>query len=236
MDPTQLLAIILFASFTQSVAGFGLGLVAMPFMIEPLGVQPSTALIALIALITRIVLLTAYRRALNLKIVSRLTVASVLALPIGVLVLQRLNADFVAALLGVVIAGYAVYALLNLRLPTIAHPRWAYGFGFVSGLLSGAYNTGGPPIVMYGTSRHWTPAEFKSNLQGFGLVNSLFVIALHFLAHDYTPAVMHDFWLTLPVVLVGLLLGIVVSRWINPWWFRRMVLVLLVVVGLRLIF
>ncbi|HLV34091.1 MAG TPA: sulfite exporter TauE/SafE family protein [Spirillospora sp.] len=236
MEPALLLIVILFASFTQSVAGFGLGLVAMPFIAEPLGVQPSTSLIALIALITRIVLLIAYREAFNLQVVSRLTAASILALPIGVLVLQRLETGFVLALLGVVVSGYALYALLELRLPEIKHPRWAYGFGFISGLLSGAYNTGGPPVIMYGTSRNWKPAEFKSNLQGFGLVNSLLVIGLHFVAHNYTPEVIGHFFLTLPVVFVGLLAGILVARFINPWWFRRIVLVMLLITGLTLIF
>lgn len=236
MDTVLLLVVILFASFTQSVAGFGLGLVAMPFIIEPLGVQPSTALIALIALITRIVLMVAYREALNISVVTRLTAASIVALPIGVLVLQRLDASLVLALLGVVVSGYAIYALLNLRLPEIAHPRWAYGFGFFSGLLSGAYNTGGPPLVVYGTSRRWTPAEFKSNLQGFGLVNSIIVIVLHVVAQDYTPAVLDHFWITLPAVLTGLLLGIAVGRYINPRLFRYLVLIMLLVVGLTLIF
>ncbi len=178
----------------------------------------------------------AYREALNIRVVTRLTAASIVALPIGVLGLQRLDETLVMGLLGVVISGYAIYALLNLRLPEIAHPRWAYGFGFFSGLLSGAYNTGGPPVVMYGTSRRWSPAEFKSNLQGFGLVNSILVIALHFVAQDYTPDVFDHFWLTLPAVLIGLLLGIAVGRYINPRLFRYMVLIMLLVVGLTLIF
>ncbi|MAS37943.1 MAG: hypothetical protein CL610_28370 [Anaerolineaceae bacterium] len=236
MEPTLLLFVILFASFTQGVAGFGLGLVAMPFIIEPLGVQPSTSLIALIALICRIVLIIVYRESINVKVVTRLTIASILALPIGVLVLQRLDSVLVLALLGMVVSGYALYALLNLRLPAVAHPRWAYGFGFVSGLLSGAYNTGGPPIVMYGTSRRWGPAEFKSNIQGLGLFNSIVVIALHFVAHDYTPDVWQHFWVTLPAVLLGLLLGIGAARYINPMLFRRLILLMLLVVGLTLIF
>ena len=236
MDSTALLLIILFASFTQGVAGFGLGLVSMPLIIGALGIQPAAALVALIGFITRVVLLIYYRQSINLKIVTRLTIASLFALPIGVLVLQRLDGPFVQTLLGMVIAGYALYALLNLRLPEIAHPMWAYGFGFVSGLLGGAYNTSGPPLVMYGTSRRWPPAEFKSNLQGYGLVNTLVIIGLHAIAHDYTNAVMHNFIITLPAMALGLVLGLGTSRFINQAMFRRMVLVMLLVVGLKLIF
>lgn len=236
MEPALLLVVLLFASFTQGVTGFGLALVAMPFIAEPLGVQSSTALMALIAFLTRIVLLLAYREDIDLKVVSRMTIASIIALPIGVFVLQKMDSAFVLALLGVVISGYALYALLNLRLPEVAHPNWAYGFGFVAGLLSGAYNTGGPPVVMYGTSRRWGPAEFKSNVQGIGLFNSIVVIMLHFVGHHYTPGVLNNFFISLPVVLFGLLLGVFAARRINPFWFNRIVLVLLLFVGLSLIF
>ena len=236
MDSGTLLLIILFASFTQGVAGFGLGLVSMPLVVGALGIQPAAALVALIGFITRVVLIIYYRHSLNLKVVIRLTVASLFALPIGVLVLQRLDEHFVLTLLGVVIATYALYALLNLRLPEIAHPIWAYGFGFVSGLLGGAYNTSGPPLVMYGTSRRWPPAEFKSNLQGYGLVNTLVIIGLHVVAHDYTPDVMHNFVITLPAMALGLALGLGASRFINQTLFRRLVLIMLLVVGLKLIF
>src|SRR5690606_10723585 len=100
MEPALLLVVLLFASFTQGVTGFGLALVAMPFIAEPLGVQSSTALMALIAFLTRIVLLLAYREDFDLKVVSRMTIASIVALPIGVFVLQKMESTFVLALLG----------------------------------------------------------------------------------------------------------------------------------------
>lgn len=76
----------------------------------------------------------------------------------------------VTAFLGVVIVAYALYALFNPTLPELAQRSWAYGFGFAGGVLSGAYNTSGPPVVIYGTCRCWQPAEFKSNLQGYFLL------------------------------------------------------------------
>lgn len=235
MNPLTLPLIMLFASFTQGVAGFGLALVAMPLIIESLGVSASTSLIALLSLIARIALLAYYRESVNFRVAGRLVAASVIALPIGVLGLQQLDGPILRTGLGILICLYALYALLNLRLPPVAHPAWAYGAGFFCGLLSGAYNTGGPPVVMYGTSRQWSPAEFKGNIQTVGLLNSLVVIGLHFAVQDYTPAVIHDFWLVLPASVAGLALGMAVARYINQALFRRIVLVLLLIVGINLI-
>ena len=81
--------------------------------------------------------------------------------------------------LGVVMTGYALYALFNLKLPRLEHSAWAYLIGFLSGLLSGAYSVGGPPVIIYGDCRGWEPDEFKSNMQGFFVLNDA--------AGDYLP-------------------------------------------------
>jgi uncharacterized membrane protein YfcA len=165
-----------------------------------------------------------------------MAIASALALPLGVLVLQRVDSPWVLVGLGVVVFSYALYALLNLHVPKVVHPSWAYGVGFLSGLLSGAYLTGGPPIAIYGTSREWTPDEFRGNFQGLGMVNTTLVVLLHFVAQDYTPQVWADFLVVLPALAIGLVLGIVAAPRINAVWFRRLVLVLLLAIGLNLIF
>ena len=236
MTPILLFGIVLFASFTQSVIGFGMGTVAIPLIITALGAPAATSLIVVAAFVTRVILMWRYHQALNVPTVSRMVVASLIALPFGLLVLQRLDSPIVPLLLGIVVLGYALYALLNLRLPEVAHPAWAYAAGFASGLLSGAYNTGGPPLVIYGTSRRWDPDEFRSNMQGVGLLNTTMGITLHVLAHDYTAAVMSQFLVVLPATLLGIAAGLVAARFVNPALFRRIVLVLLLIIGLNLIF
>jgi hypothetical protein len=142
----------------------------------------------------------------------------------------------VLALLGAIIAGYALYGLLNFKLPRLLHPAWAYGFGFLAGMLGGAYNTSGPPAIVYGNCRRWIPAEFKSNLAGFFLLNDAIVIASHAWGRNMTPIVLHSFLWALPVIGLGLLAGISLDKYLNPDIFRKVVLVLLVVMGVRLMF
>lgn len=228
--------IIFFAVFTQSVVGFGFALVAVPLTIEHLGAQVSAPLIAITAITSEAILLIRYRHSINLRALGRLSLASVVGIPLGVLLLQYADERMMMVFLGLLIAGYGLYSLFNLHLPQIQHPRWAYGFGFVSGILSGAYNVGGPPVVIYGSCRRWTPIEFKSNLQGFFLVNSVTVIIAHALAQHYTPVVWQNYLAALPGLGLGLLVGISLDRFVNPALFRKLVLVLLVALGINLIF
>jgi hypothetical protein len=231
-----IILVLFFASFTHSLTGFGFALIAVPLTIELLGAQTAAPLVAVASITSEIILLIRYRHAINFRALGRLSVASVIAIPLGVALLQAFDERVMLTLLGLFIMGYALYSLFNMRLPHIQHPRWAYGFGFASGLLSGAYNIGGPPVVIYGSCRRWTPVEFKSNLQGFFLINSITVITTHMLAQHFTPVVWQNYVLALPGIALGLILGLSFDRFIKPEVFRKLVLVLLIVLGLNLIF
>jgi len=227
--------IVFLAVLTQSITGFGLALVSMGLLSQALGVKTAAPLIALVAIPLEFALLVRHRQALNWRAVWRLSVAALLGIPLGILALSHINERVVLTVLGLVTVGYAVYALRGLRLPELA-PGWAFGFGFLAGLLGGAYNTAGPPAVLYGNSQRWEPAEFKGNLQGFFLLNDVTVIAGHAWSQHLTPVVWAAWRTALPAITLGLLVGLVVERYVNPAVFRRIVLWLLIVTGLRLVF
>lgn len=235
MQDVLLLVVIFAAVFVQSAAGFGVALVAMAALPPLLGLTTAAPLVALIALLLEVFLVVYYRRALRIQNIWRVTAASLVGIPPGVLFLKKLPEQILLTALGVLIAGYALYALLRLRLPRLERPLWAYLFGFAAGLLGGAYNTSGPPVIVYGSCRGWEPAEFKGNLQGFFLVSSLVVAGSHYLGGNLTPAVWRGFWLSLPALGLGLAAGLSLDRYIRPAPFRTGVLLLLLVLGLRLV-
>lgn len=236
MDILLIILAIFVAVFTQSLAGFGVALIAMALLPPMIGMQASTPLVALIALTIEIFLLIRYRAALNLGAVWPIALASIFGIPLGVWALAKIGEDLLLTLLGLVITGYALYALMKFKLPELLSPLWAYGVGLVAGILGGAYNTSGPPVIIYGDCRRWPPAEFKSNLQGFFLVSSAFVAINHLVSGNITLDVWRYYLWTVPAMALGMLLGTSLDRFINPGTFRKIVLWLLVLMGLRLIF
>lgn len=235
MDLLLPLIVIFIAVFTQSLSGFGIALVAMALLPDLIGIRVATPLVALVAITLETTLLLRYHASLNLRAVRPIILASVVGIPIGVLTLRNVKEEFALSVLGVVIAGYALYGLTSFRLPELRHPRWAYLAGFLSGLLSGSYNTGGPPIIIYGNARRWQPAEFKSNLQGLFVVNDILVITSHALSGNFTPEIWRIYAWSLPVIAVGILAGVSLDKHLDPALFRRVVLVLLVILGVRLV-
>jgi len=238
MDMTTTLvgSVIFLAAFTQSLSGFGLALVSMAILPSVIGFHMATPLVALVAILIESILLLRYRESLDVRAIWRVVLAALVGTPLGVVFLSRVDEILASSILGIVIAGYALYALLGLKLPHLEGSLWAYSAGLVGGLLGGAYNTSGPPVIVYADCRRWQPDVFKSNLQGYFIISSLAVVVSHALNGNITQQVWHAFWWTLPFIGVGLVAGLSLDRWLNPVVFRRVALSLLVVMGIRLLF
>jgi uncharacterized protein len=230
-----LLAIVFLAVFTQSLTGFGSGLVSMALMPNVIGVRTAVPLVAMITGTLEFFLLIRYRAAFQLGNVWRMTITSIIAIPIGVWALRNISEQVLLPILGIIMTGYALYALFNFKLPKLEHPGWAFLAGFLAGLLSGAYSVGGPPVIIYGNCRGWKPDEFKSNLQGFFLVNDALAVINHGLAGNLTPLVLRGYVWVLPAIALGFFAGTRLDRYLEPQRFRKIVLVMLVIMGIRLI-
>jgi uncharacterized protein len=236
VTPTLSLVIVVFlAILTQAISGSGLALVSMPLLVGIFDPLTAASLVALMALTTQAIMLFRYRRSVQLRRLWRLILSSALGIPLGVYALSQLDKQIILTALGVLLVSYALYSLLVPTLPEIKHPAWAYGFGFASGLLGGAYNTGGPPFVIYGMSQRWETAEFKGNLQVLLMVNSSLVVLTHIVAGHYTRDVLTYYAVSLPVIVVAALTGFWLDRFIDVTLFRKIVLVVLLIIGVRML-
>ena len=72
----------------------------------------------------------------------------------------------------------------------------------------------GPPLVVYGSLRRWSPAHFRATVQGYFLPASLLGMGGYWLAGLWTPAVMGYYLWPLPVIGAAIFLG----RAINQRW------------------
>ncbi len=235
MSPELIIATTFIAAFIQSVASFGFALISVPILASASSLSQAIPLVAVAGFSSNVLLWAFYRQSLQIKTILRLVIASLIGLPFGLLLLQWVNESILLAILGIGLILYAVYALLQLHLPKLNSPNWAYGFGFVSGVMLGSYNIPGPPAVLYADCKCWTPEEFKGNLNGFFMVNAIAVIGGHFLQHRITSVTLQSLAIALPGIILGFALGTWLSGFINPVRFRQAVLILLMMMGGQLI-
>lgn len=236
MDLIWIALIFILAGFVQGAAGFGLPIIAMPVLINLLGLGTSAAIVALVATALAPIFLIRYRRFLNIRFMIPMIASAYLGIPLGVYLVRRVDNDLIVVALGIILFLYALYAWFAPRLPELSHPAWAYVFGFVSGILAGAYTIGSVAVIIYATCRRWPMAEFKGNLQAYFLIINLFLIVNHAIVGNLTEVVWRSSMVALPVALIGLFAGFTMDRFLRGPRFRRVVLVLLIVMSLLLIF
>ncbi|HYE15016.1 MAG TPA: sulfite exporter TauE/SafE family protein [Pyrinomonadaceae bacterium] len=224
-------AVLFAATFVRSAVGFGDALVAMPPLALLLGVKTATPLVAFAASTIAVVILSRQWRSVDVRSTWRLVVSSLAGIPFGLLLLKLAPEAHVKLLLGALLAAYGLYGLVSPRLPELRGERWAYAFGFAAGVLGGAYNTNGPPVVIYGALRRWPPEHFRATLQGCFLVTGLMIVVGHGAAGLWTPLVVWLYLASLPGILLAVWLGALTNRRIPRAAFGRVVYAFVAVMG-----
>ncbi|MEO0455115.1 MAG: sulfite exporter TauE/SafE family protein [Cyanobacteria bacterium P01_A01_bin.114] len=223
------------AAFVQSLTGFGFALVAVSLLPLLMDLHTAVALVVMASVVSNFVLCYYYRDSFDWQSVVRLIAAALLTIPLGIVGLQYVPDHLALRILGGLVLAYVLYDGLKFALPELTSPAWAYAFGAMSGVLTGAFNTGGPPIVIYANCNSWSPEQFKGNIPGVFMASSLIAMAGHYFQGSLTIDLLQVAVYAMPFFVGGLVLGIVLSTRINPRLFRQVVLVLLGAMSLRLI-
>ncbi len=223
------------AAFVQSLTGFGFALIVMPLLTIALGIRTAAPMVALTALTVYTVNLLRYRRAINIPEMLRLGLASAAGVPTGIWLLSTADEGLVMRMLGVILAAYAGYSLLQPKARRALARGWVYPAGFLAGCLGGAFNTPGPPVIVYGSLRHWPRNEFRAVLQALFLLNSVLVVASHAVARHLTRQVFAYYLYAVPALAVGILIGSVVDSKIDQRQFRKLVTAMILALGLALL-
>ena len=231
---TFLLVTTFVATTLQTLTGFAFALIMMPLATMALGVRTAAPLVALTALTTYAVNCLRYRAWLNVKELWRLGLAAMAGVPVGVWMVAIVPESVVKLLLGIVLIGYAVFVLTRPNPLKPCSSGWAYLAGFLSGSLGGAYNTSGPPLVIYASLRQWPKGEFRAGLQSLFLLSGALTVISHAVANHLTSPVLWLYVCTPPALLLGILVGARVDHYVDKERFRLLVVVLILLLGVSL--
>jgi len=223
--------IIFGTTLIRAAVGFGNALIAMPLLVMLLGVRTASPLVALLGPLIAFTMLILEWEEFDFKAAGKLLLASLVGIPVGLFFLSRAPESLVRGVLGLVLVGFGIFNLWGPPLPTLKQPFFSYLFGFIAGVLGGAYNTNGPPVVIYGVMRRWSAEKFRATLQGYFLISGLLIILGHGLSGFWTREVWNLFFLSLPAVLLAVLVGLWFARRIPEERFRLILNLFLIAAG-----
>lgn len=239
--PWLFLLIAAFAGYFQTVTGFGLGMIVMG-LAGGMGIAPVTSVAAVISLMTLancVVALPGRLHHVYWPSVASAAVAIVPSIMLGVLMLNYLSSSasvIVRVLLGVVIIYGAAGLLLKPNQQKQVAGKGSFAlFGGLSGFLGGLFGIAGPPLIYHYYRQPLEPVRIRNTLILLFAVTSgvrtLFVISQGQMNADILLLTAWAF----PVVAVATWLG---RRWPPPLsaqTMRRLVFVLLILIGASLI-
>ena len=227
-----LLAAVFAGAFTQAVAGFGSGMVAMAFVPLVMDVPDAVAVIAVVCLVVNYSIAVQMRRHVTLPNAGPMMAGALAGVPLGLLLLKRFEPSTLKLILGLVLVGYAIQALSRPKDRDVdIGTAWGFPFGFAGGALGGAFNTGGPPAVVYVTLRAWDKDVVKATLAAFFCAISTTQMPVYVAADVLRAEHLPYAAAALPTLGAGLWVGTRVYDRIDPHLFKRLVLVLIAVMG-----
>lgn len=244
MDPAQtvlFLACVALATAAQTLTGFAFALILLGVssLFGLASVADAANVATLLSLFNAFIALRIARGSMDLRATGDMVLGSVPGIAFGVILLAWLSANVVAVLkllLGITVVVCALVVLFEAAVRQQRSPRPAFvGWGVLSGVLSGLFGTGGPPLVYHLYRQPMSVKVMRDTLVAALAVNSMVRLAMVIPAGQFSANALRLSLLAAPLVF-GL------SWWLErhpPRWSRkavlRLVCVLLMLTGAALI-
>lgn len=223
-------AIAFLAAACQSLTAFGFALVAVPLLSLAWDVKPAVVTSTVLGTLILLPLLYEVRGRVPVGRVVPVLVGGLAGIPIGVLILERIDATSLEIVVAsvVIVGSLLIYfsPSLNLKRPPLSLSLLVGG---LCGALRASTSMGGPPVVLYALALEREIERFRATLLAVFLPTSIVTIAALAIAGRVTTDVLLVSVVAQPAVVLGSLSG----RWarfhVSQDVFRLVVLGLLFV-------
>ncbi|WP_099519052.1 sulfite exporter TauE/SafE family protein [Paenibacillus sp. BIHB 4019] len=223
--------IVLIAGFVQGLTSFGFALVTMPFLVKMIPLQEVVPIVVILSLCTNIIVLLNSWQHVAIRKIWILILSSLLAAPLGTLLLVYLSADLLKGFTGILIIAFAVLLLSGKSFP-IRNDKMAFiPIGMTSGLLNGSISLSGPPVALFLSNQGYSKNEFRANITVYGVILNMITIGTFFYSGLMTPKVMMYTSLFVPSVLIGVFIGIIAIKRLDDQLFKKLTLWLIILSG-----
>lgn len=201
------LAILFVATFIRSAFGFGEALIAVPLLALIMPVEIAAPIAVLASITVSCIAMIQDWRHVQFRSAGLLFIATCFGIPIGLWMLTNVSEIAVKSVLAAVILLFSLFSLYKRHTFTLQSDKSGPVFGFLAGILGGAYGMNGPPLVAFGTMRGWTPTQFRATLQGYFLPASILVMAGYWRTGLWVAEVNHYYVTALPIIVIAILAG-----------------------------
>lgn len=221
--------------FINGLAGTGTALFSLGFYLVVLDPVRAVALVALMSVLVGLQGLWIVRSTIlaNPKRTVRFVLPGLIGVPLGVGLLNVIDAGALRIAIAGLLIVYGVYFGFRARLPSFSRrtPVLDGGIGLIGGVLGGAAAVSGALPQMWLSLRPWTKSETRAVLQPYNAAILSTTVAFLFAAGAFDSMTLTAMMITLPMGFLSAQVGIAVFRRISDSGFRRLLIILTLLMG-----
>ena len=230
-----LCCIAFIGGLVQGLTGFGVVLVALPLMGFFIDIKMAIPLILLLGLVINFTLISQLLKHIDHKKWIVLFLFSLPGIPLGIFVLKHVDSRYLELLIGCVVIFTSVFSMLSTSSSKELNKFWAGLAGFISGFLGGSIGATGPPVVIYTSLQPWDKEQIKTTMVSYFILTGIGILVFYLFHGLITKQILISFgYCTLPLIS-GVACGIFIFNRINDTLYRRIIHILLVILGIMLL-
>ncbi len=223
---------VIFAAFIRGVSGFGFALFLAPILLLILNSKSIVAINLLLGAFGSIMILRSNYRNVNLKGIAPMAVSSLLGIPLGIWIITIITPSTLKVLVGGITIVFAIPLALGFTRVFARETVACSISGFLSGFLNTSTSLSGPPVVLFMHNQNWGKQIIHASLAAYFLfIGVCSLIGLSASGFMSTQILIFTASLV-PAVLIGTGIGLVTFRRIDPRFFRRLSLAVIIGAGI----
>lgn len=230
--------LVAIASILRGLSGFGSAMILTPGLSILFAPQEVIVTVILLEIVATAILLPTAISTTKWQEVFPMSFAAILLIPVGVIFLNRLDAEFIRMLIGILLL-VTVFLLFNsdrYNLDIKPSVSLNLGVGACSGFLTSLTSMGGIPIVLYQFLLSNSATEKRATFISFFAFTQIIALILYFITDLFSGQVIQMFLYFLPVFIFGIILGKLLFNYINTTIFNKLIVYLLLAMSLLALF
>lgn len=234
-SPSALLwlaAIAFIAALARGFSGFGAALIFVPLASAVFGPKAAAPILMLVDGVLQFALLKGAFRIGRRREVGVMALGALIGVPLGTLALTHFDIVYLRWIISALTLVMLALLVSGWRYHGQPKPPLTVFVGLLSGLLSGAIQAGGPPVVAYWLGGGNSAALLRANIVLFFFCTSAIAAITYFAAGLLDVEVVVLALVAAPAYAIGLYLGSRVFNMASELTFRRICYVMIAVAAL----
>lgn len=234
--------VIFLANTASSLTGFGGTVLALPFVALVIGLKLAVPVLVVQAWVLAVFIVTEARRHISWRDWAKIVGFVAAGLPVGLWVATVMPENPLKVALGLFTLGVGIYGVIRPMPRADSRERLVGWKGraltallALGGVVHGAFATGGPLIVVYGTRALRDKSVFRVTMSATWLTLNTILLTQWFVRGVFTTDQLRLAGLCVPFTLAGMALGTFAHYRVNEVVFRRAVYAVLIAAAAMLL-